>query len=78
MKQHHSQPSRLEAGSTTRAAGSAGVAGIAGEGRIAAGAVAAMLAVVVPILTVVGLGGALPMMCARNEQILINSLLTEL
>jgi hypothetical protein len=27
---------------------------------------------------VAGLGGALPLMCARNEQILINSLLTEL
>ena len=51
MKQLHSQPSRLEAGSTARAAGSAGVAGIAGESRIAAGAVAAMLAVVEPILT---------------------------
>jgi hypothetical protein len=49
--QRRSQPRCLEAGSTARAAGSAGVAGIAGECRIAAGAVAAMLAVVVAILT---------------------------
>jgi hypothetical protein len=46
----NSQPSRLEAGGAARAAGAARVAGVAGEGRVTAGAVAAMLAVLVPVL----------------------------
>ncbi len=45
-----SQPSRLEAGGAARAAGAVRVAGIAGEGRVTAGVVVAMLAVLVPVL----------------------------